>query len=138
MGGLTVHNQTMCAVQQVSDDFNEQPTNGIVGLAFGTIAVTKQPTFFENLLSQRKLVDSIFSMHLTRQDPDGSEVCLRRISDGRRVLTLLQLCFGCYDSTKATGSISWHPVVSRVSNASEVTVVMGSWLTRSPCRRSGS
>ncbi|KAI0705053.1 aspartic peptidase domain-containing protein [Cerioporus squamosus] len=96
IGTLTVPEQGLCAVRKVSTEFNDQPTSGILGLAFGTIAVTKKPTFFENLLSQKKVPNSFFAIYLTRGKPDGSEIC-----------------FGCYDPTKATGPITWILLVAR-------------------------
>ncbi|RPD78819.1 acid protease [Lentinus tigrinus ALCF2SS1-7] len=96
IGSLTVQKQAFCAVYKVSSDFNDQPISGLLGLAFRTIATIQQPTFFENLLAQKKLAKSMFSMHMARGQPDGSEVC-----------------FGCYDATKATGPVSWHSLISR-------------------------
>ncbi|TFK81991.1 acid protease [Polyporus arcularius HHB13444] len=96
VGGASVKNQTFCAVHEVSDDFNDEDMNGIMGLAFGTISVMGELTFFEKLLALKELTESIFAVYLTRGQPDGSELCL-----------------GCYDITKATGPVFWNTVVSR-------------------------
>ncbi|KAI0645583.1 aspartic peptidase domain-containing protein [Trametes meyenii] len=95
----TIQNQTFCAVHKVSDDLDQEPISGILGLAFGSISACGKPTFFENLLTEKKLAASIFSVHLTRGKESGSQVC-----------------FGCYDATKTTGgprALQWNPVLSR-------------------------
>lgn len=43
-------------------------------MAFGTIAQSQKPTFFENLMTQKKVAAGIFSVHLTRGKEQGSEV----------------------------------------------------------------
>ncbi|KAI8972245.1 aspartic peptidase domain-containing protein [Trametes punicea] len=96
VGPVGVSHQTFCAAHTVSDDFDEEPSSGLLGLAFGSIAESGKPTFFENLLAEKKLAASVFSVHLTRGKPKGSEVC-----------------FGCYDPTKAIGPVIWNPVISR-------------------------
>ena len=97
-GTATVSGQTFCAVHQESSDLNDEPNSGLLGMAFGSIAQSGKPTFFENLLAQKRLAQSVFSVHLTRTRETGSQVC-----------------FGCYDATKAMGPVRWVPVVSRVS-----------------------
>ncbi len=107
-------NQTFCAVHEVSDDFNDEDMNGIMGLAFGTISVVRELTFFEKLLAWKELTESIFAVYLTRGQPDGSEVS-SLYDDMLAGTHLRQLCLGCYDITKATGPVFWNTVVSRVS-----------------------
>ncbi|RDX47907.1 acid protease [Lentinus brumalis] len=96
IGDMTVKNQTFCAVHEVSEDLNDEDISGILGLAYGAIAALAGLTVFESLLEQKKVSASVFGVHLTRHLPDGSELCL-----------------GGADLTKATGPISWIPVVSR-------------------------
>ncbi|KAH9847155.1 acid protease [Lenzites betulinus] len=98
VGTAAVPQQTFCAVTSVSSDLDSEPNSGLLGLAFGTIAQAKNNsvTFFENLLEQKALTASIFSVHLTRGVEKGSEVC-----------------FGCFDPTKARGPVSWNRLVSR-------------------------
>ncbi|KAF7980778.1 hypothetical protein HWV62_36837 [Athelia sp. TMB] len=96
IGSLAISSQYFGAVSQESDDFNDSPNDGLIGMAFGTIASSKKPTFFENLIAQKKVAAPLFSVHLTRNQVTGSEVC-----------------FGCYDATKATGPVSWVPVKSQ-------------------------
>lgn len=97
LASLTVANQGFVAVHAESKDFRALPGNGLIGMAFGSIAASKVPTFFENLLSEHKLSAAIFSVHLARGQEDGSEMCV-----------------GCYDLTKTTGPVRWLPLVSRV------------------------
>lgn len=115
IGSLVVNDQYFGAVSDESEDFQDSPNDGLIGkfhshhvhvlsltpspqsgMAFSTIASSNKPTFFENLINQRKLAAPIFSVFLTRGQARGSEVCL-----------------GCYDSSKARGSVSWVPVTSR-------------------------
>ncbi|KAL0956283.1 hypothetical protein HGRIS_002441 [Hohenbuehelia grisea] len=96
MAGFTVQNQAFGAVNRVSSDFNYYPNDGLIGMAFGSIARSGKPTFFENLMDQKKLSAPLFSVHLARNQATGSEVC-----------------FGCYDQAKTTGPVSWVPVISK-------------------------
>ncbi|KAI0820010.1 acid protease [Trametes gibbosa] len=98
VGTAMVPQQAFCAVTEVSNDLDAEPNSGLLGLAFGSIAQASNSsnTFFENLLEQKALAASVFSVHLTRGVEKGSEVC-----------------FGCYDPTKARGPITWNRVVSR-------------------------
>src|SRR6202050_4542496 len=74
IGGLAVAAQSFGAVSHESDDFNDAPNDGLIGLAFGTIAQSKKPTFFENLIKEKKVAAPLFSVHLTRNQASGSEV----------------------------------------------------------------
>ncbi|OSD06750.1 acid protease [Trametes coccinea BRFM310] len=96
IGPVNIPRQTFCAAHKVSDDFDEEPSDGLLGLAFGSIAQSGAPTWFENLLEEKKLAASVFSVHLTRGKAKGSEVC-----------------FGCFDPTKTMGPVMWNPVISR-------------------------
>ncbi|OCH88252.1 acid protease [Obba rivulosa] len=96
LGGLSVPQQTFGAIRTASEEFASEPNSGLLGLAFGSIARSHSSTFFENLMEQKKVALSVFSVHLQRHQETGSEVC-----------------FGCYDTTKAIGPVTWNPVVSR-------------------------
>ena len=98
VAGVSVKQQYFGVVNRPSDDFKGTPSSGLIGMAFSSIATSGKPTFFENLLAQKRLAQSVFSVHLTRTRETGSQVC-----------------FGCYDATKAMGPVRWVPVVSRVS-----------------------
>ena len=74
LGALSVEQQSFIAVRAESQDFMDYPSSGLIGLAFRSISRMKAPTFFESLLSERKLAAGIFSTHLTRGQEDGSQV----------------------------------------------------------------
>ncbi|KAF8972976.1 aspartic peptidase domain-containing protein [Flammula alnicola] len=94
--GLSIQEQTFGAVTSESDDFDGYPNSGLLGLAFSSVAASKQPTFFENLIREKQLAAPIFSVHLTRGEETGSEVC-----------------FGCFNKDKTFGGVSWVPVISK-------------------------
>lgn len=96
LNGLVATGQTFAAISRVSSDLNDDPSSGILGMAFGTIAQSKQPTFFENLVRGKKVASPLFSVHLSRGSQRGSEVC-----------------FGCFDAEKAVGPVHWVPVQSK-------------------------
>ncbi len=76
IAGLTVKNQGFGSVNDQSDEFSRQPNDGLIGMAFGTIAQSRQPTFFENLIKERgdKIAAPLFSVHLSRHKERGSSV----------------------------------------------------------------
>lgn len=74
IGNLAVSNQVFGAASRESDDFNDAPNDGLMGLAFGTIAQSKKPTFFENLIEAKSVAEPLFSVHLSRNQVTGSEV----------------------------------------------------------------
>lgn len=72
VGPLKVYNQSIGAVQSVSESFANSPNAGLAGMAFGTISNSHEPTFFENLIPQ--LAAPLFSVYMTRKQVHGSEV----------------------------------------------------------------
>lgn len=74
VAGLSVAGQAFISVNNKSDEFNRQPNDGLIGMAFGTIAQSRQSTFFENLIKERKLAAPLFSVHLSRHEERGSSV----------------------------------------------------------------
>ncbi|KAJ7647390.1 aspartic peptidase domain-containing protein [Roridomyces roridus] len=96
MAGLKVYDQFFGAVYEISDDFLGLPTDGLMGMAFSSVAQSGERTFFENLLYNNMLPARIFSVYLARNQEDGSE-----------------LCFGCFDTTKALGAVRWVKLLSK-------------------------
>ncbi|KAI0313898.1 aspartic peptidase domain-containing protein [Amylostereum chailletii] len=96
VAGLTVSSQGFGAVSSESSDFDDQPNDGLIGMAFGTIAQSRRATVFEGLIKERAVKSPLFGIHLERRHAQGSEVC-----------------FGCYDTSKTTGAITWVPVTSK-------------------------
>ena len=74
MAGLSFTNQTIGLVDSESRDFDGYPNSGILGLAFSTIATFGEPTLFENLMIDQKVLMPFFSVHLSRREKAGSEV----------------------------------------------------------------
>jgi hypothetical protein len=74
IAGLTVKNQEFGSVNNESYEFYKQPNDGLIGMAFGTTAQSRQPTFFENLIKERKIAAPLFSVHLSRHEERGSSV----------------------------------------------------------------
>ena len=74
IGELSVSSQVFGAVNAESADFTDAPNDGLIGLAFGTIAQSHSPTFFENLMAQKRVAAAVFSVHLARDEASGSEV----------------------------------------------------------------
>jgi hypothetical protein len=74
MQGLTVQNQSFIAVSSESSDFRDEPNDGLIGMAFSSIAESRMPTFFENLIQTRAVTKPEFSLHLARGFVSGSEV----------------------------------------------------------------
>ena len=69
------------------------------GLAFGTIATSKQPPFFENLLSLRKVRAPYFGVSLARGQNSGSEMCI-----------------GCVNKARWRGNLEWIRVTKKVKS----------------------
>ena len=74
IAGMTVANQAFGSISNKSDEFDKQPNDGLIGMAFGTIAQSRQPTYFENLIKEYKLSAPLFSVHLSRHQEKGSSV----------------------------------------------------------------
>ncbi|KAI9442642.1 aspartic peptidase domain-containing protein [Lactarius indigo] len=92
IAGLSVADLAFGTVSARSDEMDKQPNDGL------TWHGSHRATFFESLIAQRKLAAPLFSVHLSRHEESGSSVC-----------------FGCVDSSRTTGPVTWLPVVSRVS-----------------------
>ncbi|KAG8919744.1 hypothetical protein FRC01_001140 [Tulasnella sp. 417] len=98
VAGLSVANQSFGAIQTESND-QGLPSAGIMGMGFPSNAETRATPFFWNLVHNSALASNLFSFYLSRDVETGSE-----------------LCFGCVDSTKYTGEISWYPLDTTVTN----------------------
>jgi hypothetical protein len=76
IAGLTIAGQAFGIANNESVEFSKQPNDGLIGMAFGTIAQSRQPTFFENLIKEHKIAAPLFSVHLSRHEERGSSVCI--------------------------------------------------------------
>jgi hypothetical protein len=113
INGFRVDGQDFGGVFKKTGVFTATPNNGLLGtfcvsrrpltdirsgLAFGTIATSKLPPFFENLLSQRKVRAPYFGVSLARGKNSGSE-----------------LCVGCVNKARWRGNLEWISVTKKVS-----------------------
>ncbi|KAH7335776.1 aspartic peptidase domain-containing protein [Rhizoctonia solani] len=69
-GGLSVTNQSFSAVTSESSSFSQDPSDGIMGLAFSSISTIGAPTFIENLALQGVVSSSVFSMYLASNNSE--------------------------------------------------------------------
>ena len=65
-----------CTANNEPVEFIKQPNDGLIGMAFGTIAQSRQLTFFENLIKEHNIAAPLFSVHLSRHEERGSSVCI--------------------------------------------------------------
>jgi hypothetical protein len=113
INGFRVDGQDFGGVFKKTGVFTATPNNGLLGttftsregsttdirlgLAFGTIATSKLPPFFENLLSLRKVRAPYFGVSLARGKNAGSE-----------------LCVGCVNKARWRGNLEWISVTKKV------------------------
>ncbi|KAK7472627.1 hypothetical protein VKT23_000740 [Stygiomarasmius scandens] len=71
VAGISVQQQTFGVVTLESEDFDQYPYDGIIGMAFSTVARSGAPTFFENAWRENNFVLPIFSIHLARSQDDS-------------------------------------------------------------------
>jgi hypothetical protein len=74
IAGTSVMGQYFGAVNKESEDFFGNPNSGVLGMAFGSIATSGKPTYFENLISNKAVNNPLFGFHMTRKQVDGSQV----------------------------------------------------------------
>ncbi|GAA5826586.1 hypothetical protein JCM11251_002438 [Rhodosporidiobolus azoricus] len=104
-GGYTATQQIFALADTSASVVEALPSDGICGMAFSTIATSGAPTFFENLITQGQVSNPVFSYYMTRAK-DSTSKSKGTIAGG-------ELCIGCIDSSKYTGSISYNPVSSK-------------------------
>ncbi|KAG8948333.1 Type I transmembrane sorting receptor [Tulasnella sp. 424] len=95
VAGLSVTEQGFGAVINETGNFLDSDSAGLMGLGFPANADSGATPFFINLANQGSLASNVFSFYMSRDGGKGSE-----------------LCFGCINSAKYTGSISYYPLDS--------------------------
>lgn len=75
-GSLTATNQYFGAVTQVSSSFNNNPATGLCGLAYQTLAQTRNKPLPQNLYAEGQLAKSQFGFRLTRFTSTGAELTM--------------------------------------------------------------
>lgn len=76
LGGLGIKQQYFGAVTTESSDFYGDPSAGLLGMAFSSIAETGQSTPVENLIKAGVLSHNLFAVHQTRGQTQGSELTI--------------------------------------------------------------
>ncbi|KAG8746040.1 Type I transmembrane sorting receptor [Ceratobasidium sp. 414] len=92
VAGLTANDQFFSAVTAESDSFAQDPSDGLMGLAFSSISEMGKPTFIENLKSAGAIKSSTFAFKLSTS---GAE-----------------LFIGGTNSELFTGDITFSPLTS--------------------------
>ncbi|XP_020785307.2 pepsin A-like [Boleophthalmus pectinirostris] len=95
VGGITVSNQVFGLSHTEAEFMAEMTADGILGLAFQSIAADNVVPVFKNMVAQGLLGQPLFSVYLSSNDQKGSEVI-----------------FGGIDVSYYTGSIYWIPLSS--------------------------
>jgi len=97
-GGLVVTDQVFAEVTDASGlggAYKLGKFDGILGMAFGTISVNKNPTVFEAAFNQGLVSSKQFAFYLGNSDKDAGELVL-----------------GGYDQAHFTGNLAWVPLIS--------------------------
>lgn len=90
VAGITATQQAFSAVTTLSDKFEGDPMDGILGMAFQKISSIGQPPFVNQAKAQGSLKQAVFGMKLAKQ---GSEIYL-----------------GGTDASQYTGEVEYHTV----------------------------
>lgn len=95
-GGISVTNQGIGLANQLSDNFQNSPFDGIFGLAYKSIASDQVTPWMDNAVAQGLIPKAIFSFYLSNTPENGS---------GRLII-------GEPDPDYYQGNITWHPLQS--------------------------
>ncbi|XP_029013051.1 pepsin A-like [Betta splendens] len=95
VGGISVANQVFGLSQSEAPFMAQMQADGILGLAFQSIASDNVVPVFDNMVSQGLVSQAMFSVYLSSNSEQGSEVV-----------------FGGVDNTHYTGQITWIPLTS--------------------------
>ncbi|CAB1428657.1 unnamed protein product [Pleuronectes platessa] len=95
VGGISIANQVFGISQTEAAFMASMKADGILGLAFQSIASDNVVPVFDNMIQQNLVSQPLFSVYLSSNAQQGSEVI-----------------FGGYDSSHYTGQISWIPLTS--------------------------
>ncbi|XP_069059186.1 pepsin A-like, partial [Pleurodeles waltl] len=93
VGGLTVTNQVFGLAYTEADFFSSMPFDGILGVAYPSIASDSATPVFDNMWSQGLLQQDLFSVYLSANEASGSVVI-----------------FGGYETQYYSGTMNWVPL----------------------------
>ncbi|KAG8948173.1 hypothetical protein FRC04_009972 [Tulasnella sp. 424] len=102
VAGLTVPKQGFGAVTNGTGVLLGGPHAGMLGLGFPANARTGATPFFINLAESGSLASNVFSFYMARNGGSGSE-----------------LCIGCVNSAKYTGSIKYYDLDPSATNGEQ-------------------
>ncbi|CCM00531.1 uncharacterized protein FIBRA_02565 [Fibroporia radiculosa] len=94
IAGVNVTAQYFGVVAQESGSLSELPVDGLVGMAWPALSVLNQNPFFWTAIAQNAVPEGVFGFYLAGNDSE--------------------LFLGGTDSSRYTGSIEYHPLVSDV------------------------
>uniref|UniRef100_A0A3P8YHR3 pepsin A n=1 Tax=Esox lucius TaxID=8010 RepID=A0A3P8YHR3_ESOLU len=95
VGGLSVNQQIFGISQTEATFMSYMVADGILGLAFPSIAASGATPVFDNMMSQGLVSQNLFSVYLSSNSAEGSVVS-----------------FGNIESSYFTGQITWIPLTS--------------------------
>ncbi|XP_059806072.1 cathepsin E-A-like isoform X1 [Hypanus sabinus] len=84
------------SVTEPGTTFEYSPFDGILGLAYPSIAVADATPVFDNMMAQNLVEQPLFSVFLSRDDGKGSEII-----------------FGGFDPAHFVGELNWIPVTKQ-------------------------
>ncbi|GAA5934666.1 uncharacterized protein JCM15063_003038 [Sporobolomyces koalae] len=105
VGSISVPKQIFALASTLAPVIESLPSDGIMGMAFSTIASSGAPTPFENMISNSLVSNPYFGIYYQRAR-DLTSASRGTIGGG-------ELCVGCYDSSKFVGNLNYVPVSSK-------------------------
>lgn len=106
VGAYTVPLQIFALANISAPSLEALPCDGLMGLAFSTIATSGAPTFFENLITSNSVPNPFFSFYFQRARD-------LNVGSGTGLIGGGEMCVGCINTSKYVGGITWLPVGSR-------------------------
>ena len=106
VGGLKVHGQTFAEITNTKGlgaAFAIAPWDGLLGLAYGSIAVDGVPTVFQNMVTQGVVNEAVFAFYLSNEKNPP----LPPLFKGELIL-------GGVDKNHYQGELKYHPVSREV------------------------
>ncbi|XP_073523046.1 cathepsin E isoform X1 [Phyllobates terribilis] len=94
--GITVQNQVFAeSVSEPGSTFQDANFDGILGLAYPSLAVDGCTPVFDNMIAQNLVEQPVFGVYMSRDSnsPEGGELVL-----------------GGYDTSRFSGQLNWAPV----------------------------
>ncbi|NWI76464.1 CATE protein, partial [Dryoscopus gambensis] len=101
--GLTVSNQQFAeSISEPGKAFLDAAFDGILGLAYPSLAVDGVTPFFDNMMAQDLVELPIFSVYMSSYGHGFAPGCSWR-----------ELIFGGFDTSRFTGTLNWVPVTQQ-------------------------